>query len=74
MHFGGTLYRIIRRILTPDLQLEFLYLVKVDLVDAYMQLWVQVEDTYSIAFLVSKKEYTNEKLVSFHLSLHMVFL
>ena len=45
-----------------------------DLVDAYMQLWVQVEDTYSIAFLVSKKEYINEKLVSFHLSLPMVFL
>ena len=45
MRFGGTFYRIIRRVLMAKPRLGLVYLGKVDLANAYMQLWVRLENT-----------------------------
>ena len=51
MRFGGTLQRILQHVLTTDLHLGPVYLSRVDLADAYMRLWVRMEDVPSVAFL-----------------------
>ena len=38
MRFGGTLLRILKQVLTADLRLWTVYLIKVDLANAYMRL------------------------------------
>ena len=56
MHFGGTLNRLIKRILAAYPRLGPIYLIKVDLVDAYMCLWVHGEDTPATAFIIPKNK------------------
>ena len=55
MQFGGTLHHIIRRVLTPDPSIGSVYLLKVDLTDAYVQLWFRIDNTPSLDFLLPKK-------------------
>ena len=43
MHFRGALQRILKQVLTVDPRLPPVYLSKVDLVYAYMSLWVRME-------------------------------
>ena len=74
IRFGGTLHHIIRRILLVDPQLGPVYLGKVDLADAYMPLWVHLEDISSVGFLVPRNILTYEQLVGFHLSLLMGYV
>ena len=74
MRFGVTLRRIIRRILQADPQLGPFYLGKVDLVDSYMRIWVRLEDTLFVAFLVPRNKSTDKQLVSFHMSLPMGYV
>ena len=74
MRFGGTLCRIIRRVLLVKPRLGPAYLGRVDLPDAYMGLWVRLEDIPSVAFLVPRKEPTDKQLVGFHLSLPMDYM
>ena len=71
MRFGGALQRILKQVLTADPCLVTVYLSKVDLADAYIRLWVKMEDFPSVAFLVPKKNTSNTQLVGFHLSLPM---
>ena len=71
MHFGGTLCRIIRRVLLANPRLGPVYLGKVDLANAYMKIWVRLEDTPSMGLLIPRKIPTDEQLVGFHLSLPM---
>ena len=74
MRFGGALQRILKQILTVYPRLGLVYLIKVDLADAYMRLWLSMEDVLSVAFLVPKKNTSNTQLVVFHLSLHMWYI
>ena len=60
MRFGGTFYRIIRRVLMAKPRLGLVYLGKVDLANAYMQLWVRLEDTLSVELLIPRKKPTYE--------------
>ena len=50
----GALQRILKKVITMDPRLGPVYLSKVDLADAYMSLWVRMEDVPSIAFLSHK--------------------
>ena len=52
MRFGGTLQCILKQVLTADLHLGPVYLSRVDLADAYMRLWVRMEDVPYVAFLI----------------------
>ena len=54
MRFGKSLYRLINCILATPPKLGPAFLNKVDLADAYMCIWVILEDIPSVAFLVSK--------------------
>ena len=74
MRFGRTLCCIIRRILRTDPWLGPVYLRKVDLANSHMRLLVCLEDTPSTAFLVPRKNPTDEKLVGFHLDLPVVYV
>ena len=74
MRFGGALQRILKQILTSDPRLGPVYLSKVELTDAYMRLWVRMEDVPSVAFLVPKKKSSNIQLVGSHLSLPMGYV
>ena len=71
MRFGVALQRILKQVLTADPCLRPVYLIKVDLSNAYMRLWVRMEDAPSVAFLIPKKNPGNPQLVGFHLSLPM---
>ena len=74
VRFGGTLGRIIRPILQVKPQIGPVYLGKVYLIGAYMWMWVRLEDTPSVAFLVRQKNPTDEQLVGFHLALTMGYV
>ena len=52
--FGKSLYRVINCILVATPKLGPTFLNKVDLVDAYMHIWVRLKDIPSVAFLVPK--------------------
>ena len=73
MHFGGTLHRIIRRVLTTKPRLGPVYLGKLDLANDYIRIWFRIEDTVSVVLLHPKKSPEDEQLVGFHLSLPMGF-
>ena len=55
MIFGGALQRILKQVLTAETCLGPVYLSRVELVDAYMRMWVRMEDVPSVAFLVTNK-------------------
>ena len=55
MCFGGAVQRILKQVHTSEPYLWLVYLSKVDLVDAYMRLWVKMEDVLSVAFLTPRK-------------------
>ena len=55
MRCGGVLHRILKQVLTADPRLCPFYIIKVDLDDVYMRLWVRMEDIPSVAFLIPKK-------------------
>ena len=55
MRFGGALQRILRQVLTADPRLGPVYLNKVEMLHAYMRLWVRIGDVPSFAFLIPKK-------------------
>ena len=74
MIFSGTLRRITRRVLVANPKLGPVYLGKVDLADAYMRLWVRLEDTPSMTFLIPSKTPTDEQLFGFHLYLPMGYV
>ena len=50
------------------------FLKKVDLSDAYMRIWVRLEDIPSVAFLVPKATPEEDQLVGFHLSITMGYV
>ena len=67
MRFGKALYRIIYCILAAPPKLGPASLNKVDIEDAYMRIWVRLEDIPLVAFLVPKATPNEEQLVGFHL-------
>ena len=71
MHFGKALYRVIDFILNAPPKLGLTFLNKVDLADAYMRIWVRLEDIPSVAFLSPKATPDEDQLVGFHLSIPM---
>ena len=67
MSFGKSPYRVIKCILAATPKLFPAFLNKVDLEDAYMRIWVRLEDIPLVAFLVPKYTPDEEQLVGFHL-------
>ena len=74
MRFGGALLHIFKQVLINNPRLGPVYISKVDLADAYMRLWVRMEDVLSIAFLIPKKIPSDTQLVGLHLSLPMGYI
>ena len=74
IRFGKSLYRVIYCILNAPPKLGSTFLNKVDLADAYMRIWVRLEDIPSVAFLVPKATPDEEQLVGFHLSIPMGYV
>ena len=57
MNFGGALACSVRWVITAESALDTIYLIKVELDDVYMRLWVRVEDTQYTAFISPKCDY-----------------
>ena len=74
MRFGCALQRTFKQVLNAEPHLGQVYLRKVDLADAYMRLWVRMEDVLSVAFLIPKKIPSDTQLVGLHLSLPMGYI
>ena len=74
MRFSGALQSILKQVLTVDLRLGPVYLNRIYLVDAYMRLWVRMEDVLSVAFLIPKENPSETQLVGFHRSLPMGYV
>ena len=71
--FGGVFHVILHYIVTTEPSLVPVYLRKLDLLDAYMRLWVFLEYVPSVTFLVPKRAKTETKSVVFHISIPMGF-
>eukprot|EP00957_Ditylum_brightwellii_P002143 164882-Ditylum_brightwellii.AAC.1 len=50
------------------------FMSKVDLADAYMQVWIRLEDVPQLAFIVPRHKGDPEPLVGFHLSVPMGYI
>ena len=61
-------------ILTAPPKLGPTFLNKVNLADAYMRIWVRLEDIPLVKFLVPKATPNEEQLVGFHLSIPMCYV
>ena len=68
------LYRVIDCILNTHPKIGHTFLNKVDLADAYMCIWVRLDDIPSVALLVPKATPDEEQLVGFHLSIPMGYV
>ena len=69
MRLRKALYRLIDCILAAPPKLGPTFFNKVYLADAYMRIWVRLEDIPSVAFLISKSTPEEDQLVGFHLSI-----
>ena len=69
-----TLLRILKKVLTAGLPLGPVYFIKADLADAYICLWVRMDDVPSVAFLIPKKTPSDTQLVGFHHSVPMGYI
>ena len=74
MRFGGELQRILKQVLTTNPHPGTVYLDKVDLANAYIWLWVRMEDYPSITFLIPNKYPCDPQLVEFQLFLPMGYV
>ena len=74
MRFGKALYMVIDCILAAPPKLGPTFLNKIDLADAYMRIWVRLENIPSVTFLVPKATPDEEQLVGFHLSIRMGYV
>ena len=74
MRFGKALYRVIDCILAAPPKLGPAFLNKVYLSNAYMHIWVRLEDIPLVAFLVPKATPDEEQLVGLHLSIPMGYM
>ena len=74
MRFGNTLHLTLKTILHANPALGPVYLSKVDLADAYMILWVNMEEVPLVDFLLPNNNPTDPKLFGFHLSLPMGYI
>ena len=74
MHFRAALLQILCKILSAEQVLSSVFLSKVNLLDAYMHVWVQPEHLLALAFVVSPLRGNTEPLISFHLSLPMGYM
>ena len=63
MRFGGVLQCILQQVLTANPRLGPVYLSKVDLADAYMRLWVRMEDVLFFVVLIPKNTPSDTQLV-----------
>ena len=74
MRFVKSLYRVIDCIMAAPPKLGPTFLNKVDLADAYMRIWVSLEDILSVSLLVPKATPEEDQLVGFHLSIPMGYV
>ena len=74
MRFRGALHSILKQVLTADLSIGLVYLSKIDLVGAYMRLWVKMEGVPSVAFFIPKKNTSDTQMVVFHLLLPIGYI
>ena len=74
MRFSGMIQRCIHRVLSEDPRLGSVYLSKLDLADAYMHLWVSLENVSFTDFLIPNNMQEAPQLVGFHLLLPMGYV
>ena len=73
MRFGKAMHSLMDFILAADSVLGLKYLCKVDLADAYMQIWVHAEDAPSVAFIIPKEAADEEQMVGLHMESAALF-
>ena len=74
MRFWRSLHDLLDCILTAEHRLGPTLLGKVDLADAYMCIWVRLNDITFVAFLVPKYTNSEPQLVTFHLLITMGYV
>eukprot|EP00957_Ditylum_brightwellii_P080657 6134676-Ditylum_brightwellii.AAC.1 len=71
IQFGHTLHCVLKQIVTADPAFGPVFLDKVDLADAYMQVWIQLEDIPTLVFIVPLCLGDTNALIGFHNSILM---
>ena len=60
MQFGSAFRRILKWVIADNPRLGSIHIIKVDLADTYMRLWVRMEVVLSAAFLIQNKKTSNQ--------------
>eukprot|EP00957_Ditylum_brightwellii_P036438 2759247-Ditylum_brightwellii.AAC.1 len=74
MQFNRALHWLLKQIFLANPDLGSVYIAKVDLADAYMQIWICLEDIPLLAFMVLKNHANLELLIGFHLFVPMGYI
>eukprot|EP00957_Ditylum_brightwellii_P174844 13312302-Ditylum_brightwellii.AAC.1 len=74
MQFGRTLHRLLCQIVLADPAYGPVFMSKVDLADAYMRVWICLEDVPQLAFIVPRHDSDPKSLVGVHLSVPMEYI
>ena len=74
MQFGHALPHLLRKIVTADPRLGLVFMSKTDLADAYMRVWIRIQDVPKLAFIIPLAPGNPNVLVGFHLSFPMGYL
>ena len=74
MQFGRALPRLLRHIVNADPRLGPVFMSKTDLSDAYMRVWIRIEDVPKLAFVIPEAPGDRDVLVGFHLSCPMGYV
>ena len=69
IQFGAAGYRLLHQIVHADPAGGTVFMAKTDLSDAYMRVWIRLEDVAKLAFVVPPLPGDTEPLIGFHLSL-----
>jgi hypothetical protein len=74
MQFDGAFHRLLHVIVDVNPRQGLVHMAKIDLSDAYMRIWLRLQDLPKLAFVIPPHPSDPEPLIGFHLSLPMGFV
>ena len=74
MQFGRAFPRLVQNLLAADPHFGPVFALKTNMSDAYMHIWVRLQDILRLDFLAPSIPSDNDPLVCFHLSVPMGYI
>ena len=74
IQFGGAFKRLLHQIVTADPDFGPVFMLNIDMSDAYMRVWIRLEDVPKLASVVPPHTDDAEPLIGLHLPLPMGYV